>query len=254
MLGQFVLSLFVVIPLVSSPLLADLMDVSLTGSVGANVSVGPSGTCVPNSSGMLNFSQSMTQQGVGSYMISSSGGETCTTSGFSFSASGTAQQTATVTANSVSVTNVINGSINSGLSIFDEFVPDSVVQLSFDLTVPTIMDLTLSNTIGCTGIIMDCSSSMGSELFLPGSSLPVPYPGTFSTLMTLEPGSYSIEDDASTFAGTPAFASINSTLSFTADFMPVPEPRGSFVLVAVLAVLLCRLGGKRKPRQRAWLG
>lgn len=259
MFREFLLSVFLGSSLLTFPASADLMDISVGGSVGATesiVGVGPGTVCTPSASGSLSFSQSMTQLGLGSYVLNSSGQESCMpTGGVGSPVSATGQQTAEVTANSVSVISVINGSINNlslGSPAFLELTPNSTAGLSFDIAAPTIMDLTASAIIQCAGFIMDCFDAplngQTGSLDINGSI--TRYDNSIHTVMTLEPGFYSIEDMESNFAGTSALAGVVSTMSFSANFTPIPEPRGHIALVAISAILICGVNVRRRPQAR----
>ena len=226
----------IVLLLAISPASADpISNVSVNGSIGATGTFLGTNLVCP----AFGFNVNLTQQGIGDQTVNGSGQATCTVPPFA-SMSGTAQQTAQVTSNAISVTGIVDGNLVAGGGVEDNFTANETVGFSFDVTVPTVMDLTISASEGCEGFAGFCGPELGMigiDVSPPNQLLLVP----FHITETLQPGPHFVFESQSTISTTPAVATSVSTFTLDATFTPVPEPRW-------LALFACLLIGTLRTR------
>lgn len=216
---------------------ADLMNVSINGSV-SGIAVCQFGTPNPVSS---SFSGTNSQTGFGAYSLARSGGQGC--SAF-LGASDSANQAADVAVDSLTVSTQVRTAAQgqSGVVIASANA-SSTLTIAFDLSGPSVMDLTgsLTNVCGSTPFNFGCGSQFpfGVNAFgsvqLTGPAVNITQTnGSF----TLDSGHYVLVATNFASSNTDFAVSSSSTLSLDAEFTAIPEPR--WLLVAPTLLLLVR--------------
>lgn len=213
---------------------ADLMNVSINGSV--------SGIAVcqftPNPVSS-SFSGMNSQTGFGTYSLARSGGLGC--SAF-LGASDSANQAADVALDSLTVSTQVRTAAQgqSGVVIASANA-SSTLTIAFDLSGPSVMDLTGSLTNVCSAPFnFGCGSPFPFGVNASGSvQLTGPAVNITQTngSFTLDSGHYVLVATNFASSNTDFAVSSSSTLSLDAEFTAIPEPRW-LVVVPILWSLL----------------
>jgi hypothetical protein len=239
---------FLAVSLFTVSSFADILDVSVTGSVNVNGSFNNGILECANFPQDFSLGGANSLEGLGAYSLTKSGSEDCTPF-FEPYNSASASQTADVTSTSLTLATDVSASsqgANGTFFVFSSAGASSTLTITFDLSEPSVMDLTGSIVNKCENPIF-FFSGCPSDAPLSGdaeASVELTGPGVDITQtngsFTLDPGHYVLT--ASNFASSDTDIAVDSfsDLSLGAEFREIPEPRWLIVLPILLLLLLHR--------------
>lgn len=239
---------FLAVSLFAVSSFADILDVSVSGSVNVNGSFNNGINACTNSPQDFSLGGANSLEGFGAYSLTKSGGEDCTPFFVPYN-DASASQTAGVTSTSLTLASDVSASsegANGEFFVFSSAGASSTLTITFDLSELSVMDLTGSIINKCenpifffSGCPSDAPLSGDAEgsVELIGAGVDITQTdGSF----TLDPGHYVLT--ASNFASSDTDIAVASfsDLSLDAEFREIPEPRWLIVLPILLLLLLHR--------------
>ena len=243
-----------------STALADLANVSISGSVTGTVSFlfAPSDGCAPQPPPSPNFNATNSQTGFGTYSLAMSAA--CFKNS-SVGARVSATQTAIATTQDLTVVTDVEtfaeGFNSASQLVLPNTTGSSMLTIAFDLTEPSILDLTSSLTTTCSGFFVSgscpiingpgaTSANATGAVALTGPSFNIS--GATNGSFTLNPGHYMLTASNAGSSSTLVLAGSSSVLALDAQFAPIPEPRW-LPLLAILILLCLRILQHQRTRR-----
>ncbi len=249
---RLLLSFVAVSLFTTSTAFADLVNVSITGSVSVNGTF--NNAPFPCETGItpqdFSFSGTNSLEGFGAYSLSRAGEEDC---GIPFSQpydSASASQTANVTSQSLTLATELSTGAN-GMNLFPFIVfpaagASSTLTITFDLSEPSLMVLTGSLTNDCEGFLVSGCPTPPPQDGNAGGSVELSGPGVdiiqINGSFTLDPGHYVLTASSFASSSTDIIVGSSSDLSLDAEFMAItPEPRWLIAFPFLLLLFLHRV-------------
>lgn len=236
--------------LAALPAFPDIMDVSISGTVNINGSLtNLELSCQGTPTQSFDVTGTNSQTGLGTYSLSQMDGVNCAPPQTVGLALASADQTATISANSITLTNQSSTSVQGANSNNGGVAPianaSSTLTIDFDLSQPYAVDLTDSITLDCSanppfgsfecpGIFPIQTNATGSIVLTgPGGNIPL------LPSLTLDAGDYVLTVSSFATGETDMIVNATSTETLDAEFTPTPEPRTLAIFAIALLAALC---------------